>query len=396
MKHITTACSLLLALTMLGCRTTGQPAPPGATTAPPASGDIIASPSGEKISFEEMAGRLAPMRAVYVGESHNNDYHHDLQFRVVRAMYAQDPNLIIGMEMFQRPTQAGLDRFLAGEIDEATFLKETEYFSRWKWDYRYYRPILLFAKEHGLAVIAANSPAEANRKVSRGGGLDALTEADREWVAGEIDLTNAAHREAVMGIFAGHPMMPGFDVDAFYASQCVWEDTMAESVARALEAHPGSRIVMLAGGFHVRQRFGVPLRAERRGARPYAIILGMDLDLTRPQEPMEELLAEDLADYLAFTKPAPESAPSPKVGVMLDQQAGGPGLLVTGVTPGSVAGLAGVKQDDRITGLSGAPVATLEDLQIALALHTERIGTIVVNRGGETKVLTFDLCWARP
>ena len=395
MKHITTALALLIAVTMIGCRTTNQTAPQGATTAPPAWGDIIASPSGEKISFEEMAARLTPMRAVYVGESHNNDYHHDLQFRVVKAMYAQNPNLMIGMEMFQRPMQAGLDRFLAGEIDEAKFLKETEYFTRWKWDYRYYRPILLFAREHGLKVIAANSPKEAREKVSRGGGLDALTEEDRQWVAEEIDLTNAAHREAVMAVYAGHPRRPGSDADAFYASQCVWEDTMAESTARALEANPGSRIVMLAGGFHVRQRFGVPLRAKRRGAEPYAIVLGMDLDPTRPQAPLGESLAEDLADYLAFTKPAPKKAPSPDIEVMLDQKAGGPGLLVTGVTAGSIASLAGVKKDDRITGLSDAPVATLEDFRIALALQTERIGTIEVNRGGETLVLTFDLGWAR-
>lgn len=395
MKHLTTAFVLLLAVAAIGCKTAPQAAPEGTSNTLPRLGDHIASPSGQSLDFTEMMRRLAPMRAVYVGESHNNDYHHNVQFLVVKAMYAQNPKLMISMEMFQRPFQDGLDRFVAGEIDETTFLKETEYFTRWKWDYRYYRPILLFAREHGLKVIAANSPKELNQKVSRGGGLDALAEEDYEFVARDIDLTDEAHREATMGVFKGHPMMPGFDMDAFYASQCVWEDTMAESTARALEANPGYRIVFFAGNFHT-QRFSVPGRAARRGAKPYAIVAGVDLDLSRPQAPISEMISDGLADFLVFTKPAPAKAPSPKLGVMLDQKAEGPGILVMGVTPYSIAGLAGVQKDDRIVGLSGAPIATLEDLQIALALHTEPQGTIEVNRGGETMSFVFDLRWDRP
>ncbi len=395
MKHITMGLVLLLTVAAIGCRTAPQSAPEAMPDTLAKIGDIIASPSGEYLDFDELMLRLAPMRAVYVGESHNNDHHHDLQLRVVKAMYAQNPNLVVGMEMFQRPYQEGLDRFLAGETDETTFLKETEYFSRWKWDYRYYRPILLFARDHGIKVIALNSPAEVNRKVSRGGGLEAITEADREFVAKEIDLTIEAHREAVMGIFGGHPMGPDFDEDAFYASQCVWEDTMAESAARALEANPGHRIVVLAGNFHT-QRFSIPLRAERRGAKPYSIVAGVDLDLSRPPTPLHEKLSEGLADFLVFTPPSPRKAPTPKVGVMLDQEAEGPGLLVTEVTSGSIAALAGVEKDDRITGLSGTPIVTLEDLRIALALHTGRMGTIEVNRGGKTLSFAFDLGWARP
>ncbi len=396
MKHLTTTTLLLLAVTAFGCKTG-----PGSNlvtdpTGLPAVGDIVASPSGEQIDFDELARRLRPMRAVFVGESHNNDHHHDLQLRVIKAMYAQNPNLMIGMEMFQRPYQEGIDRFLAGETDEATFLKETEYFTRWKWDYRYYRPMLLFAREHGLKVIALNSPKELNRKVSRGGGLKALTAEDYQWVARDIDLNIEAHHEFVMAVFKNHPMGTGFDLEAFYASQCVWEDTMAESTARALDQNPGHRIVVIVGSGHVRKRFGVPLRAERRGAKPYAIVVGMDLNPAHPSEPIGELLQEDLGDFLVFTLPAPEKAPSPKLGVMLDQKAGGPGILVTAVTAGTIAELAGVEKDDRIIGLSGQPIASLEDLRIALARHTEPMGTIELDRGGTTLSLGFDFRWARP
>ena len=86
---------------------------------------------------------LADKQVVYVGEQHNNDHHHAFQFEVVTALNEQSPRLLIGMEMFQRPAQAALDTFVLGEIDEAEMLRRTEYFTRWGWDYRYYRPILL-------------------------------------------------------------------------------------------------------------------------------------------------------------------------------------------------------------------------------------------------------------
>jgi len=384
-----------------GCRSSAsqastQEAPADApTAAAPRDGDIVAAPGGDLISFERMMDGVRGMRAVYVGESHNNDYHHAFQLRVIEAMYAQDARLLIGMEMFQRPFQDALDRFVAGETTEEEFLTESEYFSRWRWDWRYYRSILLFAREHGIPVIALNSPREANRRVSQGGGLDALTDEDRKWVAEEIDLGLTAHRQYFENIFKRHPMGPGFDLDAFYASQCVWEDTMAESVARGLDARPGHRIAVIVGSGHVRQRFGVPLRAGRRGADPYSILLGMDLHPGAPID-VAELIEEDHGDVFFFTRPAPRRSPSPKLGVMLARESEGPGLLVNGVTNGSIADLAGVEKDDRLTGLSGTPIATLEELRIALALFDGRIGTLEVLRGGETLLLRFDAAWAEP
>ncbi|MCU0726871.1 MAG: ChaN family lipoprotein [Planctomycetes bacterium] len=341
--------------------------------------------TGAQADFPEMIRDLAGKKVVYVGESHDNDWHHAFQYQVVRALHARDPRLMIGMEMFQRPCQEHLDRFVAGTISEEEMLAKTEYFTRWKWDWRYYRPIVLFAREHGLPIIALNAPGEVNRKVARG-GLESLTPDERKWIAKEIDTSIEAHRKYVEEVFNSHPMGGMMKFENFYASQCLWEDTMAESVATALAARPGFRMAVIVGSGHVRHRFGIPVRADRRGAAPSSVLVGMDVE-------------PDLGDWLFYTLPSPDSPPSPKLGVSLamgPEKGEGEGLLVKEVTTGGAAAAAGVLAGDRITGISGKPVQSMEDLQIRLALLDGNAGTVEVLRGAERRSLPFSAVKVAP
>ena len=45
-------------------------------------------------------------------------------------------------------------------------LKQTEYFTRWRFDYRLYRPILRFARDQGLPLVALNVPRELTERVA--------------------------------------------------------------------------------------------------------------------------------------------------------------------------------------------------------------------------------------
>ena len=74
----------------------------------------------------------------------------------------------------------------------------------------------------------------------------------------------------------------------------------------------------------------------------------------------------------------------------------GEGVEVTSVMKGSLAGLAGVKDGDRIVKIDGEPVADLFDLKRLLTFMEKRIGTITVLRDGGTKDLTFDRAWTAP
>ena len=210
-------------------------------------------------------------------------------------------------------------------------------------------------------------------------------------MAKDVDLGIKAHQEFVQSVWDGHPMGGMMKFENFYASQCLWEDTMAESVANALAEKPGYRMVVIVGAGHVRERFGIPMRADKRGAAPSAVLCGEEFESGKLPA-LTEILAANLGDYLYFTEPAPETPPSPKLGVSLAQgeEAGkGEGLLVKEVTAGGAAAAAGVAAGDRIVGISGGPVATLEDLQIRLAIMDGVAGTVDVLRGTERKSLPF-------
>ena len=53
-------------------------------------------------------------------------------------------------------------------------------------------------------------------------------------------------------------------------AQCVWEDTMAASVARNLE---DDIMVVLAGSGHIIHKFGIPDRSFRRTGVPFRSIM---------------------------------------------------------------------------------------------------------------------------
>ena len=72
--------------------------------------------------------KLTSKQIVYVGEEHDKFSHHQVELEVLPSLHRQSPKLAVGMEMFQRPFQKALDDYIAGAIDERTFLKRSEYF----------------------------------------------------------------------------------------------------------------------------------------------------------------------------------------------------------------------------------------------------------------------------
>ena len=87
---------------------------------------------------------------------------------LVRRLRERGAELAIGMEFFQQPFQDSLDAYIAGTLSEEDLLRETEYFERWRFDYRLYRPILRYAKEHGIDVVVAE-PHKRKPNIRAGG-----------------------------------------------------------------------------------------------------------------------------------------------------------------------------------------------------------------------------------
>ena len=306
-----------------------------------------------RLSFTEVMKRIADRRVVYVGESHTSAADHHLQIRVVRAMYRQDPDkkLAIGMEMFSRDQQEVLDRYvLKKELDEPSFLREAKYFKRWGYDYRFYRPILDFARKNAIPVIALNQPKTTVSKVYHSGGLLALSDEELAGLPPDRDLTLPGYRERLNRVFRMH--RKGGRLNDFLQAQAIWDETMAETAADYLERRPESRMVILAGRGHV-EPDAIPPRVKRRLGAKQAVLLnrarGWD--------------AAAAADFLMDTA-ARALPPLPLMGVVLKEEK--EGVRIVAVREKSPADRAGVKKNDLILEVDGEKVADINDIKVVM------------------------------
>lgn len=125
--------------------------------------------------------QMAQADVVYLAETHDHASDHRAQLEIIKALHRLRPNSAIAMEMFQRPYQSVLNRYLAGQLTEADLQAYSQYNKRWGYAWEFYAPILRFAKANHLPVVALNTPTEVTRKVART-GLDSLSVVERQWV----------------------------------------------------------------------------------------------------------------------------------------------------------------------------------------------------------------------
>lgn len=202
---------------------------------------------------------------VYLGETHDSVADHEAQLAIIQAIYSERPDIAIGLEMFQRPFQPVLDRYLAGELSEAELIEQSQYLERWGFPWEYYAPIIRFAKVHQIPLLALNAPAEITRQVARE-GLSSLEGDDFRYIPplGDIDTSDADYQEFVTAAFGSHGSHGSFDFENFFAAQVTWDETMAETIADFRQAAPDTAVIVLAGEAHVIYGYGIPNRVVRR------------------------------------------------------------------------------------------------------------------------------------
>ncbi|HLO47459.1 MAG TPA: ChaN family lipoprotein [Kamptonema sp.] len=254
-SKITQLCALSLGLFLL-CSRQAMAEPTG-------------NPQPQQIySSQEILQLLAESKIVYLGETHDSRQDHQAQLKIIRELHQRNPKVAIALEMFQRPFQGAIDQYLAGKITEAQLVEQTEYNQRWGFPWEYYAPILRFAKENQLPVLALNTPAEVTRKVARE-GLESLTTEERKYIppASEIRTDNAKYRQMLLEIYQQHASggsgsSAGFE--RFFLAQNLWDETMAETIAQFVTAKPDYQVVVLAGKGHIVYDYGIPSRVARR------------------------------------------------------------------------------------------------------------------------------------
>jgi uncharacterized iron-regulated protein len=292
----------------------------------------------------------AEKKIVYVGEYHDKFAHHNVEFEVIRSLHRKDPKIAVGMEMFQRPFQSVLDEYIAGAIDERGFLKKSEYFTRWGFDFNLYKPILDFCRAEKVPVVALNIRREITDKVAKS-GMDSLTPDEKKELPAQMDFSDDEYRHRLKDVFEEHKNSPDRVFDFFYQAQVIWDETMAQSVDEFLRRQPDRRMVVIAGGGHLAHGSGIPKRAFRRNGQEYAVIIN-DAEVER-----------GVADYIVFPPPL-EGVTAPRLMAVLKEEGGK--VFITGFSQESPAEMAGLRVGDVILSLDNEPVKDVGDVKLVL------------------------------
>lgn len=198
---------------------------------------------GKKTSFKKLIKNALEQDVVLFGELHNSAIAHWLQLELVKALYERD-SIAIGAEMFEADNQDELDAYLAGEIDVKAFDTLARLWSNYQTDYR---PIVDFAKEHGIPFVASNIPRRYASQVYHKGleSLDTLSSEEKAWIAP----LPIAYDPNLPGYKEMMKMMPGHANENFPKAQAIKDATMAYFMYQEM-ARTGHLMIHLNGAFH--------------------------------------------------------------------------------------------------------------------------------------------------
>lgn len=258
------------------------------------------------IDFEVMLADVAKADVIFVGEQHDDPNTHRLEAAILDGLLRRGITPMVSLEMFERDVQSNVSDYLAGKMSEDEMLKASRPWPRYASDYR---GLVERARTHGWPVIAANVPRRIASLVAKTGkeAIGQLSPQDRTYVAADLQCPRDNYFDRFVETMAGHPAgnMTKEQQDAmmerYYWSQCVKDETMAESIASAAVARsaPGP-VVHYNGAFHSDFGLGTAERVRRRMIGKRTVVISMlpvkELDNLTPD-------GEDLerGDYLVYT-----------------------------------------------------------------------------------------------
>jgi uncharacterized iron-regulated protein len=316
---------------------------------------------------------LSQQRVVLLGEHHDNPDHHRWQLQVIAGLYALRQDLAIGFEMFPREVQPVLDKWVAGELSEAEFLKQSNWYGYWSFDPAFYLPIFNFARINHIPMIALNVNRSLFNEVQHKGW--AAIPADKRQGITDPATPQRAYLEMLAGSFVQHhPGPQGHDVkrlDEFSADekkgfkrfvegQQLWDRAMAQGIAGAAQRDKAALIVGVMGSGHMMNGFGVPHQLSALGITKTATLIPWD----------DQLSCEDLVPDFAYAvfglraRVTTAANEKPHLGVYLEPSSDG--MKVMKVVEHSVAEVSGIAVGDHIVELAGAPVKNMSDVVSAV------------------------------
>jgi uncharacterized iron-regulated protein len=302
---------LLLGLSILGCATSphvvlrGDPAPPTAHGAQ-LQGTLVDLHTQRFLPFDTLVAEVSRVQVVALGEEHSHPDIQAFELRLLQALAASRPQrLALAMEFLERDQQPAVDDYVAGTIDTATFhqrIKASPDFIQ------LYFPLMQYARQVGVPVIAMNTPRHLARRVAKEGLQETLRQlpaTERAYVPASLSTVTSRYRTYFLeAVAASHPLQ-GEQAERFVEAAHLKDDTMAATLAAFLDRHPDFTVLAIAGRFHVDYGTALPSLLHQR--YPHATIRRITTMAVATEHTIDlrRLAQEAIADYLWFAPPRP-------------------------------------------------------------------------------------------
>jgi uncharacterized iron-regulated protein len=263
---------------------------------------VFATARSELAGFGEMLTDVATADVVIVGEERENPAVHQIELVLLQELAARRKGLTLSLEVLDRGMQEPLEHFLMGHTAEADFLTEAKPPA----DYaRTYKPLVDAAIQANWQVVAANVPPAVAEAVRRS-GPDVLTTtfaSQKAVFARDVQCPATGQSFERFKSRAAAQAAAGRLEFAYYAD-CLADETMAESIARAYAAGAtgGKRplVVHVTAAVHADFGDGVVLGTRRRLPTQRIAVLTIqpvaDLNSVMP-----DANARSRADYILYT-----------------------------------------------------------------------------------------------
>lgn len=199
-----------------------------------------------EIALPVLIERIPSGSILVFGEQHDDSIAHILESNIFEMLSKKfHNNIVLSMEMLESDVQPVVDEYLSGLISEKNFRREARTWG----NYSDYRPLIEYAKQQGIRVIAANAPARYVNLVTRK-GLSALYDLSRQakkYIAAlPVDTLTGNYYTRFLDAMGGHSI-PGLHL---YESQNLWDATMAHFINKAKRKYKPALVMQLNGRFH--------------------------------------------------------------------------------------------------------------------------------------------------
>lgn len=189
---------------------------------------------GNTVNYKTMVDNLSNADVAFIGEIHNCPIAHWLELRLLQSLHERWlGDMAVGMEMFERDNQLIIDEYMNGVITSERFEDECRLWPNYPTDYQ---PIVSYAKENSIPLIATNVPRRyANVVKNRGLQFLSSLSSDAKTYLPPLPIKYVENEAAEAGFAFMRLMGKTKDSNPQYIAQAqaVKDATMAWSISQA-------------------------------------------------------------------------------------------------------------------------------------------------------------------